>query len=84
MELFRALTLAELGRDGGSLDDLNAWESDTVTGCHFIVHLFDRTIECCVSVFLVHVVIAGSTLIPQPDTIVLDLCWILLKYLGER
>lgn len=79
MELFGALPLAKLCWDGRSFDDLDAWKPDSVTRCHLSVHLFYCAIESCVSVLLVHVVITGTTLITQPNSIVVDLGWILLK-----
>lgn len=84
MELLGALALAEFGRDCSSLDDLNAMVPDTVTGCHLIVHLLNSTIQCGVPVLLVHVVITSPALVPQPDAIVLDLCWFPLKYLASQ
>lgn len=66
MELFGALSLAELGWDCSRLDDLNAVMADPVTWSHFIVHLFNSTIQSCITVLLVHVVIPGSALVPQP------------------
>jgi len=84
MELLGALTLAELGRDGRRLDDLDAREPNPVTRCHLGVHLFNCAIQSGVPILLVHVVIAGSALIPQPDAVVLDLGRILLKYLHDK
>jgi len=84
MELLGALTLAELGRDGRRLDDLDAREPNPVTRCHLGVHLLNRAIQSGVPILLVHVVIAGSALIPQPDAVVLDLGRILLKYLHDK
>lgn len=81
MELFGALPFAELSWDGGSLDDLNAGKPDPMAGSHLIVHLLDCTIQCGITVLLIHVVIASPTLIPQPNTIVLNFCWVLLKNL---
>ena len=46
---------------------------------HLGVHLFHSAVESCVAIFLVHVVIASSTLVAEPDTIVLDFGGILLK-----
>lgn len=79
MELLGALPLAEFGFDGGGLYDLDAWRSDSVTRCHFIVHVFNSTIQSSVSVFLVHVVVSSSALISQPNSIIFNLGWIFLK-----
>jgi len=88
VELFSALSLAQLGWDSGCLDDLNARESDTVTGCHLSVHLLNSSVKSGVTVLLVHVVVPSSTLVPQPNTEVLDRCWVLLidlcKQFGNR
>ena len=77
------LPLAKLSWDGGGLDDLDARVTDSVTRSHLSVHLFNRTIEGGVSVLLVHVVVTSPGLVPQPDTVVLDGCWVLLEDLQE-
>ena len=79
MELLGTLPLAKLSRNSGCLDDLNAVITNPVTWSHFSVHLFNSTIQSGITVLLVHVVIASSTLIPQPDSIVLNCGWVLLK-----
>lgn len=81
MELLGAFPLAKLCRDGCRLDDLDAWKPHPVTGSHLVVHLFHGTIESCVSVLLVHVVITSSALITQPNSIIINLGRILLKNL---
>lgn len=81
MELFGAFSLAELSWDSCSLDNLDAWKPNSVTRSHLGVHLFHSPIKGGVTVFLVHVVITSSALIPQPNTIVLDCCRVLLKNL---
>lgn len=80
-ELLGALPFAKLSWDGGSLNNLDAWTPDSMTRCHFVVHLFNSTVQSSISVFLVHVVITGSALISQPNSIVLDLGRIFLKNL---
>jgi len=52
-----------------------------VPGSHFSVHMLNSTIKSGVAILLVHVVVTSTTLIPQPDTVVLDLGRILLKNL---
>lgn len=84
VELLGALPFAQLCWDGGSLNDLDAWKPHPMTRRHFSVHLFNGTIESGISVFLVHVVIASSTLIPQPNSIVLNLGRIFLKNLQSQ
>lgn len=79
MKLLGAFPLAQLCWDRGSLDDLNAGEPDPVARRHLIVHLLHGSIECRVSVLLVHVVITGTALVPEPNTIVINLSWVLLK-----
>lgn len=81
MELLGALPLAKFCRDGSCLNDLDAWRPHPVTRCHLSVHVFYSTVESSVPVFLVHVVITGSALISQPNSVVLDRCWTFLKYL---
>lgn len=78
MELFSDLSLAQLGWDSGCLDDLDARESDTVSRSHLSVHLFHTSVKSGVTVFLVHVVVPSSALVPQPNTEILDCCWVLL------
>ena len=81
VELFWALPLAKLSWDGCSLDYLDARRPNPMTGSHLSVHLLNSTIQSSVTVFLVHVVITSSTLIPQPNPIILDCGWVLLKNL---
>lgn len=81
MKLLGALSLAKFGGYGGCFDDLNAWRPYPVARSHLIVHMFDSSVESCVPVLLVHVVVTSSTLISQPDPIVLDLGRFSLKNL---
>lgn len=83
MELLCALSLAQLCWDSSSLDDLNAGEPNSVTRGHLSVHLLHSPIECRVPVLLVHVVVTGTALVPEPYTIVINLGWILLKNLCD-
>ena len=78
MELLGALPLAKLVRDGSCFDNLNARSPNPVARCHLIVHVLNSTIQGCVPVFFVHVVVPGSALVTQPDTIILDHGWVLL------
>ncbi len=52
-----------------------------MAGCHLSVHLLNSTIQSSVAVFLVHVVITSSTLISQPNPIILNFGWVFLKNL---
>jgi hypothetical protein len=79
VELFSVVPLAESEVDCSSLDDLDARRPDTVARSHLSVHLLNSTIEGGVTVFLVHVVVASPALVTQPNAIVLDCSWILLK-----
>lgn len=81
MELLGAFPLAKLCWDGCCLDDLDAWKPHPVTRGHLIVHILYCTIQSCVSVLLVHIVITSSTLVSQPNPIIIYLSWILLKNL---
>lgn len=81
MELLGALPLAEFCWDSCCLDNLDARRPHPVTRCHLSVHVFYSTIQSCVSVLLVHVVITSPTLVSQPDSIVVDRSWIFLKNL---
>jgi len=84
VELLGAFPLAKLVRDCSCFDDLDAREPDPVARSHLIVHLLNSTIQSGVTVFLVHVVITGTTLVAQPDTIVLDHSRVLLIDLNPR
>lgn len=79
VELLGVVPLAELEVDSGGLDDLDARESHTMARSHLGVHLFHGTIQCSVTVLLVHVVVTGSALVTQPDAIVLDRGWVALE-----
>jgi len=80
-ELLGALPFAKFSWDGSSLNNLYAWTPDSMTRCHFVVHLFNSTVQSSISVFLVHVVITSPALIPQPNPVVLYLGRIFLKNL---
>ncbi len=84
MELLSVLTLAQRDRYGGCFDDLNAGETHTVRRCHLIIHLLNCSIQACVTVLLVHVMIPCPALKPHPDTKVLGCCWVFLKNLQSR
>lgn len=84
MELFGAFPFAKFCRDGSCLNDLDAWKPHSVPRCHLSVHVFYCTIESCVTVLLVHVVITSSTLISKPNSIIVDLGWIFLKNLQSE
>lgn len=84
MELLGIVPLAETEMDSSCFDDLNARGSHTVARGHLSVHLLHCTIESCVTVLLVHVVVAGSALVAQPNAKVLDCGRILLKYLTQQ
>ena len=84
MELLCALPLAELSWNSGRLDDLDAVMTDPVARSHFSVHLFYTTIQCGITVLLVHVVVPSATLITQPNAVILDLSRILLKDLQRK
>ena len=82
--MLRVLTLAQGHRDSGSLDDLDARGAHPVTRSHLVVHLLHGSVERQITVFLVHVVVASSTLVPHPDTVVLDGGRVLLKNLIQE
>jgi hypothetical protein len=84
MELLSVLTLAQWDRYGGCFDDLNAGETHMVTRYHLIIHLLNCSIQGCVTVLLVHVMIPCPALKPHLDTKVLGCCWVLLKNLQSR
>ena len=79
MELLRALSLAQSGRDSSCLDDLNAREPDSVPRRHLGVHLLHGSVQSSVTELLVHVVVTCTALVPQPDSKVLDRGRVLLK-----
>ncbi|KAL0432833.1 UNVERIFIED_CONTAM: hypothetical protein Slati_2617600 [Sesamum latifolium] len=67
MKLLGALLLAKLSWNGGCLDDLDAMMTNPVARRHLSVHLLNSTIQGCITILLVHVVITSSTLVSQPD-----------------
>ena len=79
MKLLSALPFAKFSWDSGGLNDLDAMRTDPVARSHLSVHLFNTTIQSSITVLLVHVMVTSSTLIPQPDTIILYLGRVLLK-----
>lgn len=81
VELLGALPFAQLSWDGGSLNYLDAWMPHPMSRRHFGVHMLNCTVQSSISVFLVHIVIPSTTLIPQPNSIILNLGRILLKNL---
>ena len=81
MELLGALSLAQFCRDCGGLDDLNAREPHSMARSHLGVHLLHSTVERGVAELLVHVVVPGSALVTEPDTVVLDFRGVLLENL---
>ena len=81
VELLRVLTLAQRHRDRGGLDDLDARGAHPVTRSHLIVHLLHCSVECQITVFLVHVVVTSPTLVTHPDTEVFDGGGVLLENL---
>jgi len=83
VELLGVHTLAHFRGNGGSLDDLDTRRAHPMTRSHLIIHLLNCSVECKITVFLVHVVVAGSALVPHPDTVVLDGSGILLENLTQ-
>ena len=79
MELLRTFPLAELCRNSRCLNDLDAGAPNPMTRSHLGIHLLDSTVQCRIPILLVHVVVTSSALIPQPNAIVIDLGWVLLK-----
>ena len=84
MELLGVVSLAELDMNSRGFDDLNARGSHTVARSHLCVLLLNSTIQRGVTALLVHVVVAGSALVAQPDAIVLDRGWVFLKDLIQK
>ena len=68
--------------DSGS-DDGNGVGRGTVVSGHFGVELADCTVQGHISVFLVHVVVSSSGLIPEDDTEGLDVVGLALKNLVD-
>jgi hypothetical protein len=69
--------------NNGSLDDLDIASHSSVSSSHIVVHLTDGTSEGGVSVLLVHIVLAASTSVSQPDGEVLYLHRVLVEDLGD-
>lgn len=57
------------------LQDVDVSKSGSVSSSQVLVHSFNGTNSGNVSVFLVHVVDAGSRFVSDPDTVGLDLGW---------
>ena len=66
MELLDVFPLAQGGWDGGGLDDLNAWEPNTMARSHFLQTRKAETVDC-------------QTFGPLLATVGQVLPWILLK-----
>jgi len=84
VELLGVVPLAQLEVHCRGLDDLDAGGPHTVARSHLIVHLLHSAIQGCVTVLLVHVVVAGSALVAQPDAVVLNRRWVALKDLTQN
>ena len=84
VELLGVVPLAQLEVDRRGLDDLDAGGPHTVAWSHLIVHLLHCTVQGCVTVLLVHVVVAGSALVAEPDAEVLDRSWVTLEDLTQH
>jgi hypothetical protein len=84
VELLSVVPLAELEVHRRSLDDLDAGGPHAVARGHLVVHLLHSAIQGCVAVLLVHVVVAGSALVAQPDAVVLDCRRVTLKDLIQH
>lgn len=67
----------------GNLEDVDASESSSVTGSHILVECMDSVCTAHLTVLLVHVVCAGTRVVSDPNTEVLDLLWVLLVNLGS-
>ena len=67
------LSLQLLISNNGGADDLDGTVTSTVSSSHLLVALLDGTEERSVTVLLVHVVSAGTRVVSQPDSVVLDL-----------
>merc|ERR1711862_722145 len=67
-----------LWHDSG-LQDLDGRSLSTVTTGHFRKHLAHSTVDGGISVLLVHIVGVGTGLVSQPDAIVGNLGWRLVK-----
>ena len=70
-DVLRSLQL--LISNNGGADDLDGTVTSTVSSGHLLVALLDSTEERSVTVLLVHVVSAGTRVVSQPDSVVLDL-----------
>lgn len=83
MKLLGIVSLAQRDRDRRRLDDLDARESDSVTRSHLVIHLLDSSVQRGITILLIHVVVTCTTLIPHPDTEVLNSGWLLLEDLVD-
>ena len=79
MKLSDVWSLAVSCLDGSRLNDGDGTMSSTVSTSHFLVHLFYSAVKCGISVLLVCIVHSSTRVISNPDAIILNGCWVLLK-----
>lgn len=72
MELFDMSTTSFTGGNGFHFNNLNGMSSCTMASAHVPVTLRDCSTHGQITVFAVHVVGAGTRIIPQPDAKILD------------
>lgn len=74
-------TLGVFGLDGLDLEDVDAVSLGTMTSSHVTVALGDGSGNGGVTVLTVHVVVSGTGIVLEPDSVVLDGSWVLLEHL---
>lgn len=73
--------LGLFGLNGLDLENVDAVSLGTMTGSHVTVALRDGSGNSSVTVFTVHVVVSGTGVVLEPDSVILDGSWVLFKYL---
>ena len=81
VELLYAGALGVGGGDALHLDDLDAIRLSAMTSAHVAVALRDGAGHRDVAIFAVHVVMAGTRVVTQPNAVVLDAARLALLYL---
>ncbi|GMT21344.1 hypothetical protein PFISCL1PPCAC_12641, partial [Pristionchus fissidentatus] len=65
--------------DGLDLEDVDAVSTGTMASSHVTIHLGDGSGDADITVLTVHVVVAGTGIVLEPDTVVLDGSLVLLE-----
>ena len=83
VELSGRHTLAVLGSNCGSANDLDGSIASTVTTSHVVVHGVNGSVEAGITVLTVHIMSSTARVVLDPDTVVLDSASVLLSDLVD-